>query len=403
MSEENKKIRNLSFMNLVAIIFVGFLANAHNLNMACTQKYIEAFPDIAVSTIRLSGTISSLVAMFVTIYVGSIVGKKIKYKPVILIGITLILIGGIGPYFLYTNWYVILAFRAILGLGMGCLGIRNVVILKTVDPAHSARYLGYGAIATNLAKVVLQPVAGALADMNWRLSFLVYLIAVVMLIFMTLFLKEPEEDPVPENNEAAGAGKIKTKKKLSPYVCIIVLFQFLVMATGCYPMLNGMSTLMTSKGIGSAAIAGTVLSCYSVAGYVSNLFLTTLNKTFKKLLVTIGYSCGAISFALMLWSSSVAGMAVGAVLAGLSFMMVTTSMNLFIKRIADPSTFSLSAAMFIAATQAGTFMSTYYINLAHKIFNMNSDIASALLGGVIVCFSMALTALILRNKICPQE
>ena len=402
MSEENKKIRNLSLMNLVAVIFVGFLANAQNLNNACMQKYIEAFPDIAVSTIRLSGTLPSVIAMFMTILVGLVVGKKIKYRPVIIGGFTLILIGGVGPYFFYTSWYVILAFRVVLGLGMGCLGIRNALILKTVDPANSARYLGFGAIATNLAKVVLQPVAGALADMNWRLSFLVYLIAVIMLIFMTLFLKEPEEDEVAVNKNTANAANPKTRGKISPYVLIIVTFHFLAVLTG-YPMQSGLSTFMTTKGIGSAAIAGTMLSGYAIGGYVANLLLPKSNKILKKMIITVGYSFAAIFHLVVIYIPNIVGIAIGATLVGFGYMTVTTSLNVFIKRIADPSTFSFSAALLMSATQAGIFLSTYFISGAHQIFNMSCDIESAMFAGVIVYFVMAAIAFVLRDKICPQE
>ena len=135
----NQKMRGV---NYIALLSVFLFAGAGTFMNAAVQTMIEAWPDVSVTTVRMVVSLPPLVSLPVMLITGGMVGKKLSYRFCAIFGTLLIALGGVAPFFVSSSWTLVLAFRAILGVGVGFLGMRNalginVVAIRTGDSLNA--------------------------------------------------------------------------------------------------------------------------------------------------------------------------------------------------------------------------------------------------------------------------
>ncbi|MBQ7737239.1 MAG: MFS transporter [Oscillospiraceae bacterium] len=395
MAKEQKKlIRNLTFANLLALFLVPMFSGATSLTNAALQTYIEAFPEVATATVRGISTIPSIVSMIVMMLIGFVAGRKIGYRPIMIVGYCLMLIGGVVPYFCKTI-SSILFFRGILGAGAGCLGVRNALIIRSVGTEKSGWFIGLGAVSLNLANMVMQPLCGRLADIRWNVSFLIYLILIVIIVLLTAFLKEPEKETDMEVK--AEKGKLRD---INPKVFVLIAAQ-LISTLAIYPVNSGISTFVVEKGLGTAALAGTMLSCFTAGTLVTNALLQPINNILKNKVLSVGFTLVTIGVAVILFVPKTVTVGLGMFLVGMGFSMFLSSVHIICGRIATPSTLALSSSLVLAANQAAIFLSSYWITAYRSLVHFGSEVESSFLACIIAC--IALTLCLFFVKWTPAE
>ena len=113
-------------------------------------------------------TLPSLISSFIMMFVGAIVGRKIKYRTVLILAMHCLLTGGMLPIVWNSTFYCILGVRAIFGLGMGFIGCRNALVIASFPENKRSKFLGLGVFVGNSCGVLLQIIAGWLADIGLR-------------------------------------------------------------------------------------------------------------------------------------------------------------------------------------------------------------------------------------------
>lgn len=231
----------MSILNYIAVLSVFLFSGAGSFMNAAMQTMMDAWPELSATTVRMISSIPPLVSLPVMLAVGSYVGKKISFRTCSILGTLFIAIGGVGPYFLHTSWPVVLLFRALLGVGVGFVGMRNALVTEAIPPEKVTAFIGYGAVLYNIGNVLANPLVGVLCQFGWQYSFLYDAIAFIPLILIILFLKEPEHEAKTsalEKQAKTDDGKIGWRIY---YLCIM---QFLTCCV-LYPLLSCMATFIT--------------------------------------------------------------------------------------------------------------------------------------------------------------
>lgn len=389
-----------SILSYAAMLSVFLFSGAGTFMNAAIQTMIEAWPNVPVTSIRMVVSVPPLVSLPVMLAVGSAVGKKISYRACSIIGTLCIAVGGVGPYFLYSSWGIVLVLRAVLGVGVGFIGMRNSLVSESVPQEKAAAYIGYGAVLYNLGNVLANPVVGALAAKNWRYAFLYDALAFIPLILIILFLKEPEKK---ESAQKAGITKkmeAVPEKKISWRIYYYMLLQFLTCCT-LYPLLSCMSTYISAKGLGSAAVAGTVLSSYTLAGAIVNMVIEPVQNIFKK--YTISFLCLLVAAgeALVIFVPSLPSLFIGCVLAGIGFSAVITIFQIYNSQEAPSHRAAFTSTVILAMLQLAIFASNYFILGCNMVFRRETDAESAFVGGLAVYLLMAAASAVLKVK--PED
>ena len=110
-----------------------------------------------------------------------------------LLGISLILyaIGGSSGYWL-DNIYFILAGRALLGVSVGVsMTIVTTLVADYYEGNSRQKFAGLQIAIMSIGGIVFITLGGLLADIHWKIPFLLYLFSLLILPFTYLYLKEP--------------------------------------------------------------------------------------------------------------------------------------------------------------------------------------------------------------------
>jgi MFS family permease len=347
----------------LAIMTVFFIAAGGSAVNPVIQHIIRDFPDVSVALIRLVSTLSSFTAMFVTLGFGAIIGKKIRYKTVSLIGIVCYVLGGVGPAFFNSNIYIILFFRAIFGIAMGCLACRNAYLLTTVEKARQARWIGNGQVVQNAGAAILQFVAGFLADINWRYAFYPYFVAIIAFFIVATMMTEPE---LAGGATTASSGPAP-KGALGTHFFIYVAIQFFTMIHAM-PVLTGMSTLVIARGLGNAATTGVILAVCQIGGLITGVIFGKFSELLKRFTMPASLFVQGIGIFLILVGGNVVVVGLGAVLSGIGTILIVSINLTWTGQSVSKSSIALGTAIVTTLGQIGSFISPYWINATNAIF-----------------------------------
>ena len=98
---------------------------------------------------------------------------------------------------LANDLWVLLITRILVGIAIGASGVVALTLLTASVPNEQRdRWIGYMVVVGSLGSVVLIPLAGLLGSVNWRLAFLLHLLAVPLLMMILMFTRQPQLGPV---------------------------------------------------------------------------------------------------------------------------------------------------------------------------------------------------------------
>lgn len=382
-------------LNILAILSINMTNACGTLENAALQTMMETWPNLSSTTIRLLVTLPGLVSMLVMSVIGLWVGKKIKFKTCIFLGVFLILFGGLVPFFIHTNWYFILACRILLGLGIGLLSIRSSLLILSANAVSLARYIGWGAALGSITSALLSPIVGWLTNLGWYYPFLVNAIGLVTAILVLLFLKEPE---VKKQNTQ------KTKEKVKiPSIMYVFLGNHLLLTMTLYPLLSGLSTYLSEIQLGDASMAGWMLSFYTVAGILSNLLLKQFQTIFKDKFLPFLLVLPVLGLGLVLFSGNVVLITLGIFLSGMGYITYMSSVQLYAGIFCDEQTIIKVSPLLLGMIQLGIFLSSYYIDISSQIGWLNTPMQNPYFICLMVYLVVSILAFIFKKQLYPYN
>jgi len=128
---------------------------------------------------------------------GAIVGQWIDRwgrKPLLILATVIFSLAGASGFFLESLPQILIG-RAILGFANACIGTSvTTLIADYYQDKTRSNLMGQQSAVISLGGVVLLSISGFLADINWRLPFLLYLFPLVVLPFIITLIQEPTWD-----------------------------------------------------------------------------------------------------------------------------------------------------------------------------------------------------------------
>ncbi|GAF66814.1 MFS transporter [Alkalihalobacillus trypoxylicola] len=269
----------------------------------------KAFPDASETMIKLILTLPSVMIIPFT-FISSYLCNKFTKKNLVLVGIIFYVIGGFCGG-LVTSIETLLLFRAILGIGVGLLmPISTSIVADFYDGAMRTKVMGQVSAANNLGGIVLFISSGFLASISWRMSFSVYLVAIIVALLVFFFLP-----PTPKDEEASMMNK-KSKLPVSVYGYGLAMF-FLLLAF--YSLPANIALYMQETGLGDSKFAGIVISIGTATGFFAGLLLSKLTYWLKGYFLVIQLLLMSIGFVIMGWSYHIIFLMLGIGIIGFGF------------------------------------------------------------------------------------
>ncbi len=204
MAEQVKKrFRNPNtVISMAAVLLVAVLCQSSSAESPALAYIQQDFTEIPFSTIQLVTTVPSIL-MIPASLAYSALRAKFSFRTLFTAGSIILIVGGVAPYFA-ADFTTILVWRGVFGVGMGVMWpLAQSMIVELYHGKVQDTLLGFNSVVTSLGGILWTNVGGILALQGWRVSFLTYLIPIVILVFCFIFIpvegsKKKEEKVVEE-------------------------------------------------------------------------------------------------------------------------------------------------------------------------------------------------------------
>lgn len=274
------------------------------------------FKDATEFGIQMLTSLPSLLIIPFILLAGR-VSNAVGYLRLLYMGLGVFLLSGL-LYFLCNSIVELILVSALLGVGAGIITpLSTSLVSRFFTGEQRTRQFGYSSAINNLTLVAATAVTGYLAEVEWRLPFVVYLLPAVSLMLVP-FISSAERscgvspvDTVARSGAALSSGiDYRALGKLMLYYLFIT---YLVMAVSV-----NLPFLMSENGHDSGSV-GLVTSLFFLSIMLPGLFLNRIlrffgGQVFLYSLLFIG--CGLM---VVFFNASIVGTAAGVVLAGLGY------------------------------------------------------------------------------------
>lgn len=321
MNPESKKVKmallmvsSLTIMSMITIS-ASLPDMTHNFSEIPNGKKL----------VKLSLSFPGLFIALSAIVAGIIIDKFGRLK---LLGISLVLyaVGGSSGYWL-DNIYLILAGRALLGI---CVGISMTIVTTLVADYYQGqarqKFAGLQIAVMSLGGIVFITLGGILADINWRVPFLLYFFSLLILPFVYLYLREPSQHvEIKANNQL-------TK---SPTIIWFVFFNVMLMWLLFFVIPIQVPFYLKSIGVEKNSLIGIAIASSTFFSAISAFSYSRIkNKLGFRQIFALGYLLMALAFVVLAYGNSYGMVILAMLLGGLGMGVLIPNANIWVMQLA---------------------------------------------------------------------
>jgi len=306
--------------------------------------------------------IITLPALFIilTSLLFSFIANKFSSKTIAVAGLLLYIIGG-NAAGLSNTIYGVLAFRAVLGIGVGLImPLSTGLIAFYFDKNEQSKLMGYSSAMNNLGGIIATVLSGYLVALNWRYSFFIYLVGVVVLILVIIFL------PKTEIRKSSTTIEIKEISRISPYVVCMFITMIIF-----YTVPSNFAIIVSDEHLVPTSFIGLLMAVQTIASFVVGMTLSILLKRFHRYskflgpgLLAIGLFCLSITSNILLVILGLIAIGIG---LGIMIPILNSQVSLHVKKENMTSAMAIMSAMLYL----GQFLSPIITDGLQSIFNLN--------------------------------
>ncbi len=277
----------------------------------------------------------------------------------LLLGSTVVyaLAGGSG--FVLDSLVAILVGRAVLGLAVaGVMVTVTALITDYYEENHRDTILGRQGAFMSIGGVVLLPLAGVLADIGWRVPFLVYTVALVLLPAMTFALPEPSRHE-PTSDRPTSIDDVRRTLTEFPLGTLgLIAALGLVGQIIFYMTPVQIPFYLETRTGASGTVIGAALAASTGAGGIASLLYGRIRRSLSVIgIVSLTFGLMSIGYAVIGVSGTVFGVVAGLAVAGTGSGFLLTNLNAWIAAVTPESVRGRALSLLTSAFFLGQFLS----------------------------------------------
>lgn len=302
----------IPFVALLAIWSVSALTSLPGLAVSpILDKLTKIFPDASEMEIQMLTSLPSLLIIPFVLLSGRL-ADRVGFMRMLNWGLWIFLLSGV-LYMMCGSMWQLVAVSALLGVGAGIIiPLSTALVSRYFVGEYRTRQFGYSSAITNASLVVATALTGYLADIWWRLPFVVYLLPLLSIVLVQFLARQKGVET--ENSKKSSEGLNPNDNfALTLYSLYYFFITFLIVAINV-----NLPFLMGEYGFGSDS-AGVITSLFFLAIMLPGFFLSPLLRVLKgriaaTSLVLIG--CGLL---LVYLYKSLIVIAIGCIVAGVGY------------------------------------------------------------------------------------
>lgn len=385
----------ISVVALMGIWSVSALTSLPGLAVSpISEELAHIFPKATELDIQMLTTLPSLLIIPFILLAG-FMGERIGHIRLLYIGLSLFLLSG-ALYFVCSDIMQLIAVSGMLGIGAGIIvPLSTALVPRFFAGEERTRQYGYVSAITNISLVVATAITGWLANIQWRLPFVVYLLPIVSLILVPAIKKAEGGIAAKSGNENLGASGHVYYKILCKYMLYYFFITYLVMVVSI-----NLPFLMGEYGY-DASVSGMVISIFFLAMMLPGLFI-------NRILAVVGNS--VIYWALLLISlglldvflnRSLPLVVVGCVATGFGYGMAQPYVYDRGSLAATSDKVTYVMAMVMVMNYIAIVVSPFVVEMMQWLFGVSGDGSPFLLNAIAAAVALAL--MLVRKTIVSKH
>ncbi|TVQ93089.1 MAG: MFS transporter [Bacteroidetes bacterium] len=294
------------------------------------------FADVAGIEL-LSRLVLTLPALFMGILapIAGYFTDRVGRRKVLLFSLILYAVAGTTGLYLH-NLYWILAGRALLGIAVG--GLITAVITLIGDyfeGEERSRFMGLQAAFAGLGGLIFISLGGVLADINWRMPFVLYIVSLVLWVMSYVSVSEPQKKI--ESTPKSGAGSSVNNGTKIPGIIIFVYIITFFSAIVFYMIPVQMPFMLSDiEGVTNARI-GFAIAFMNVASVTTSVNYGRVRRKFSfPAILFMVYMLVFVGYMVISQSANYYVMILGIIFCGLGFGLMLPNLNLWLISLAPP-------------------------------------------------------------------
>lgn len=364
----------------------------------------SAFPQMSDGWIQMILTLPTLLIIpscLLCRYAISRMGQK----NVLLMGIIIYLIGGLGSG-LAPDFYMLLAFRGILGIGCGFITpMAQNLISSNFTGETKQKLTSYSASASYLMGIIASFLVGRLVGINWRMAFLIYLIALVVLVLNIIYL--PDDRKINHESEAMNKETVikisdRHESKGINIKAILVMIAMFGINGVFYTFSASISLFMRTEGIGNETSSGIVVSAFMICGFIVGLIVHPVRKILKEYMIVLGCFMMGAGYALLSQAAGIPVLMVAAAMVGGSYSILYSEVFTKIRQAARSQEETTTLVTYTTACMfLGQALSQYILRCVESIAGVSGYRFRFIFVGALLLVSMV--GCIIKNIITYRK
>ena len=273
-------------------------------------------------------------------------------------------------YFFCNTMSELLIVSAFLGIGAGIIiPLSTYIIAYFFDGEYRTQQFGYSSAINNVTLVVATAVVGYLADIQWRLPFVVYLLPFVALMLMPFVARAGRKISGGSGNAYAAPSKVDSiqYRPLMQYVILYFLVTYLVIAVSF-----NLPFLMAKYGYGSGSV-GIVTSLFYLAIMLPGFFLNPIMRYLKGRVTGASLMMIAVGLLVVYVSKEIIPITIGCIVAGAGYGTVQPYIYDRSSQFAPPNKAAFALGLVMTMNYVAILVYPFIIDFFEKIMRIDSQ------------------------------
>lgn len=343
-------------------------------------KLSVIFPNSTELDIQMLSSLPSLLIIPFILLAGKLT-EKVDFIRLLQIGLGIFALSGV-LYLLAGEMWQLIAISAMLGVGSGMIvPLSTGLISKYFSGAYRVKQFGLSSAITNLTLVVATVVTGYLAEINWHLPFVVYLLPIVSLV-LSIYLKRSMEsegstsltNDKPSTKDAAViAAEVGNSKYGIHIPHLIQVMSFYGLATYLVLIVTFNLPFLMEAHHFSSGSSGIMISLFFLAIMAPGLALNRIVGLLKEKTSFFSLLGIAVGLALILISPTEWLIAPGCILAGLGYGVIQPIVYEKTTHTALPGKVTLALAFVMMMNYLAILLCPFIIDFFQSLLHIKSQ------------------------------
>lgn len=348
------------FVLTLALALTGFISAVDAFTVSPILDILNShFSEFSYAVTSLIGTVST-VSVAIASLITAIVCGKLGRKKTLLIGILLCALGGTSSAF-FDNFYLLLATRLIEGFGAGLAFNTGLIMIPYVfnDEEKINKVFGLTTALSSIAGMIISTVSGYLGMINWKYSFYLYAVGIVLFFIDLAVLPEIKDDGAAASIKPTGAGLKHA----------LLTFMFSVVSTIYF---IDVAAFIAEAVNGTSAQAGIVSAVITFVTFVMGLVFGKVYGGIGRFTPMVSFIFMALGAAVPLFIPSMTTIYLGAVLFGIGYGTYYPYISAEVAEFSAPENMDANMSWMNVGYYIGQIACSFFMGLLVTIFKSES-------------------------------